>query len=93
MNEKLLQLLRNDVSLYPTKLELEYPHIFNKILEIWETDQANEYFNLVVFDSRGDRLGFPDEVSNELWKLHLHRLKINSEFKDPAKKDYWDWVS
>lgn len=93
MNESFLKSLNNDVSLYPSKLELEYPHIFSKLADLWETSQINQYLNEVVFDERGDRLGFNDGVGNELWKLHLHILKTNAQEKDQNKKDYWDWVS
>ena len=92
MNEKVLQCLDNDISLYPSNLEVEFPHIFNKIFDLWNTDQLDKYLNEVVFDTRGDRLGFPNGTGNELLKLLLHRLKIDSEGKDINKKDYWDWI-
>lgn len=92
MNEKVLQCLNNDISLYPSNLEVEFPHIFNKIFDLWNTDQLDKYLNEVVFDTRGDRLGFPNGTGNELLKLLLHRLKIDSEEKDINKKDYWDWI-
>jgi hypothetical protein len=93
MNEKFLKLLNNDASLYPTKLEEKYPHIFNKLVDLWETSQLKPYLDEIVFDARGDRDGFHKDVGNELWKLHLYKLKIDSEEKGSDKKDYWDWIN
>jgi hypothetical protein len=93
MNEKFLKFLNNDIDLYPSRLEAEYPHIFSKLVDLWETHELSQYLNEVVFDARGDRVGFNDGVGIELWKLHLHNLKNNSEGKDQNKKDYWDWVN
>jgi hypothetical protein len=93
MNEKFLKMLNNDVSLYPSKLEVEYPHIFTKLVELWDTSQLKQYLDEVVFDARGDRSGFHDDIGNELWKLHLHRLKTDSLDNKTASRDYWDWIN
>jgi hypothetical protein len=92
MDEKFLRLLNNDANLYPTKLEQEYPHIFSKLVDLWESSQIKQYLDEIIFDARGDRHGFNDDIGNELWKLHFHRLKTESLLKDSDKKDYWDWV-
>lgn len=92
MNEKFLSLLNNDANLYPIKLEQEYPHIFSKLVDLWETSQLKEYLDEVVFDERGNRAGFNNEVGNELWKLHLHRLNTEATGGENKTKDYWDWI-
>lgn len=92
MNEIFLRLLNNDANLYPIKLEQEYPHIFSKIVDLWESSQIKLYLDEIIFDARGDRQGFNDDIGNELWKLHFHRLKSESALKDSDKKDYWDWI-
>ncbi len=93
MNEKFLKQLNNDIKLYPSKLEQEYPHIFEKLINLWESSQLKPYLDGIIFDERGDRCGFSDQIGNELWKLHLYKLSIESADKDTSRKDYWDWVN
>lgn len=93
MNEKLLQYLNNDTSLYPLKLAEQFPHIFTKLVELWETDQVDQYLGSVVFDTRSNRQGFPKEVASELWKLQWYRLRLNSKKESEKKPDYWNWIN
>lgn len=92
MNEKFLQNLGNDTSLYPFKLAEQFPHIFSKLAELWDTDEIDQYLVTIVFDTRSDRRGFPKEVASELWKLQWYRLKLNSAKESTKKSDYWDWI-
>ena len=93
MNEKFLELLNNDFNLYPSKLEQEYPHIFEKLINLWKSSELKLYLDGIIFDERGDRRGFSDDIGNELWKLHLYRLSCESAVKDANRKDYWDWIN
>jgi len=54
MNEKFLSMLNNDSNSYPTKLEQEYPHIFSKLVDLWESSQIKQYLDEIIFDARGD---------------------------------------
>ena len=93
MNDKLLRYLSNDVSLYPSRLEAGFPRVFDKLLEHCGSSQFNQCLTELLFDVRGRRRGFPEEVVNELWKLQRHQLQIDSANADQSKQDYWNWTN
>ena len=93
MNDKFLQFLSNDASLYPSKLEAGFPRVFNKLLENCESTQINQCLNEFLFDKRGSRQGFPEEVVNELWKLQRYQQQLESASTDQNNTDYWNWVN
>ncbi len=93
MNDKLLRYLNNNVSLYPSKLEAGFPHVFDKMLEHCESNQFNQCLAELLFDVRGGRRGFPEEVVNELWKLQRYQQQIDAANTDQNKPDYWDWTN
>ena len=69
MNEKILKMLQGDESLYPHELEKQYLRVLNKIIELWYTPQAEEYFLDLMVDKRGGRQGFPPKVATEIFRL------------------------
>jgi ankyrin repeat protein len=69
MNEKILKLLQGDELHYPHALEKQYLRIFNKIIELWYTPKAEEYFLDLMVDKRGNRQGFPPKVAAEIFHL------------------------
>ena len=93
MNQQFLNYLSGDESLYPTVLAQQFPHIFNKLNELSHSNLFNDYLNDVIFDSRGNRQGFPAEVVSELWKLQWHRMRVDSVNHVDAKPDYWNWIT
>ena len=93
MNQDFLNYLSGETSLYPSALAQQFPHIFNKLNELSYTSQFSNYLNDVIFDTRGDRQGFPAEVVSELWKLQWHRMRVDSVSHADAKQDYWNWVT
>ncbi len=92
MNNKFLQYLNNDISLYPVKLEDGFPRIFDKLLEFCDTTDFNQYLTELLFDIRGSRTGFPEEIVNELWKLQWHRMRLEAASANEDKPDYWNWI-
>lgn len=56
-------------SLYPKKLEEQYPRILEKIVKLWPTPQIEEFFMELMVDERGGRQGFPPEVATEVYYL------------------------
>lgn len=70
MNQRLLNLLNGDESLYPFVLEERFPRVFNKLLELWQTEHIDEYLQDLMVDKRGgDRAGFPPEAAAEIIRL------------------------
>ena len=93
MNDKFLQFLSNDASLYPSKLEDGFPRVFSKLLETCESTQFNQCLNELLFDARGGRQGFPEEVVSELWQLQRYQQQLESASTDQNNTDYWNWVN
>ena len=52
MNEKVLQILGGNESRYPHKLELQFPRVLEKILELWGTPAMDPYFHELMMDTR-----------------------------------------
>ncbi|GAB4121951.1 MAG: hypothetical protein Fur0040_02340 [Sideroxydans sp.] len=70
MDQRLLTLLENDDSVYPHRLEVGFPRVFNKILELIETPHIHDYLQDLMVDKRGGtRAGFPPEVASEIFRL------------------------
>ena len=69
MNEKMLKLLQGEDQSYPHALEEKYPHVMNKIIELWDMPQMEEYILDLIVDKRGGRQGFPKDVAAEIYCL------------------------
>ena len=69
MNEQFRLKLGKAAGLYPHKLEARYPRIFDRITRDWGTKELEAYLNTLIFDTRGDRQGFPPEVMTELFAI------------------------
>ena len=89
MNEKLLQLIGNNVERYPHALEQKYPRVFNKIIELWDSPQIDAYFTDLLVSDRSDRAGFPTEVASEIVYLSI----VNSNRQVQDQSDVWGDVS
>jgi ankyrin repeat protein len=80
MNQKFLKLLGGNEAYYPRALETQFARVFNKLLELWETKQADAYLQDLMMNTRGGtRKGFPPEVASEIFRLanyynDLHEL-------------------
>ncbi|CAH1072459.1 hypothetical protein [Candidatus Nitrotoga sp. 1052] len=76
MNKELLQLLDGAEDKYPHTLEQQFPHVFNKILELWGLPAINQYFVDLMLHTRAvPRKGFPPKAAKEILDLSL----INDE--------------
>lgn len=67
INGKLAAALGNH---YPHQLETKFPHVLEKISELWESPDLEPYFVELLFDRRGGRQGFPQQVVAELFALY-----------------------
>lgn len=82
MNEKLLSLLEGNAEYYPHILEERFQRVFNKILELCETDYLEAYLLDLMVDRRGGtRQGFPAEAATEIIRLdnYLRTLRVKGE--------------
>ncbi len=71
MNQKMLDLLGEDYAdKYPKFLEQHFPHVFQKMIELWGTNQMLAYFDELIMSNRPNRQGFPPEAVMEIWALH-----------------------
>lgn len=87
MNEKMLQILDGAAEKYPHTLEKSFPHVFNKILELWKFPTMEKYFDSLMMDTRdGKRKGFPPDAAMEIFNLSLfydkQRRKPTSQATD-----------
>ncbi len=52
-------------------VEIEFPHVVKGLVENWKsTTMARKYLDDLVTDTRGERIGFPPPVFDELMFLH-----------------------
>lgn len=76
MNEKVLQLIKGKEIYYPYALEEQFPHMLNRIIELWDSPELGAYLEQLMLDSRDhQRQGFPPEVATDIMRLG----RINSE--------------
>ena len=54
---------------YPSKLELSFPHIIDKVTQHWNAGTLEAYMDGLLFDKRGNRIGFSEEILTELFAL------------------------
>ncbi len=69
MNDKLSRLLEGVSHLYPNKTDEQFPHIVEKIANLWGTVGMPRYFNELLFNDRGARQGFPPEIMVEIFAV------------------------
>jgi len=82
--ETILQTLKCLPNQYPQLLHEKFPHILEKIVELWNSPDGEDYFNdLLQPNGRGggrfDRHGFPEKVWWEIYSL-------NELYKKPRPK-------
>ena len=80
-------------SAYPQGLEQQFPHIFEKLVGLWGTNDMEPYFDSLLVTKRSGRAGFPTEVADELLRLFsiYHKLGL-ARRPAPQVGDVWNWV-
>ena len=90
MDEELLHRLSGSEDIYPKKLGQQHPRVLNRIIELWDSPEIDDYFAGLMVDARGDRLGFPREIVSELFRLSQFHAKLRSqEQQSSAVADPW----
>ena len=76
MDERLLKILNNNEQNYPHALEKQFPRIFKRIMELWDSSEFDAYLAELMTTKRTDRQGFPQEVASDIIYLSmLHERK------------------
>lgn len=78
--ETVLKTLNCLPSQYPQALSEKFPHIMEKIVKLWNSPEGEAYFSdLLQPNGRGggrfDRLGFPEKVWWEIYRLYELYMK------------------
>ena len=73
--------------LRPKQLAAAYPRIVNRIADLWGMPRRmNRYFEQLLTNTRGERVGFSLEIISELTALKDHyQTKVF-----PVPRDAWD---
>ncbi len=76
MDARLLKILNNSEQNYPHALEKQFPHVFEKIMALWDSSEFDAYLADLMTTTRTDRQGFPREVASDIIYLSmLHERK------------------
>lgn len=66
---------------YPQMLAERFPHVLEKVVNLWDTSEAEAYIadllNPTCSGGRFDRDGFPDRAWQELLQLQMLRDKLS----------------
>lgn len=60
-----------------SSLEVRFPRIANEICSRWRGEEIDPYIDGLLLDDRGDRMGFPIDVLDELMFLAGIRWHLN----------------
>lgn len=98
MDQRLLRILGGETAHYPYALENKFPRVFNKIMLLWDAPEIDAYFMDLIVDSRGGRVGFPQDVAAEIVHLSLvhgahHQAKQTSDVWDTSSESFVDFAA
>jgi uncharacterized protein len=86
MDDKVKALFNINSVHYPHELAQHYPNILQKIVDLWLSNQIDDYFSSLIMDTRGDqRQGFPPKVAEEILRLSV----INTKHRESLKPHSW----
>lgn len=91
MDKRLLKRLDGNENIYPKVLEARFQRVFNKILELCETEHIEPYLEDLMLDKRGgERAGFPPEAAVEIIRLSNYFHALNQQINKEVNP--WDEV-
>lgn len=94
-NTRLAEILQKMPERYPFALEEKFERILNKISDLWDSSEIDDYFSDLMMDSRGGRQGFPADVAqeivilsktHEMLKRQAEADNNNPQIQDEAKR-------
>ncbi|WP_373974688.1 ankyrin repeat domain-containing protein [Chitinibacter sp. SCUT-21] len=71
---------------FPQQVVTQYPHLAERLVNIWGTPAMDIFLNDLFFDRRGGRQGFSDEVMHELFAL---QNRHNTLFPPKENNGIW----
>jgi uncharacterized protein len=86
MNSHFHSALQRHPGRYPARLDQRYPHILERIEQLWGTSQIDHYLQELLLDTRGNRQGFAPEVMSDL--MFLHGLHVEAK-EVGSTEDVW----
>lgn len=90
MNQKMLELLGEHADKYPRVIEENYPHVFEKLLELWGTAEMQPYLDELMMSRRPGRQGFPANAAAEVWALSAAYAKLHPALEPESPlNDLW----
>jgi hypothetical protein len=71
--QAVLQTLKCNPEQYPRTLDERFPHVLEKVIELWDTEDAEAYLADLLRPNVGrfDRDGFPDAAWEEILRLKI----------------------
>ena len=60
----------------PCLLVEQYPRIAERVAQLWGRETLVAFLNDLLFDSRGDRAGFPPDIAHELFMIQREHDKV-----------------
>lgn len=76
-------------SIYPKHLEQQFLRVLNRIIELWDSPEIDDYFMDLLIDNRGNRQGFPPDVVSELFALSQFHAKLRSQEQATDASNPW----
>jgi hypothetical protein len=86
MNNKFAQQIGSE-EMYPKLLEKEYPNIVEKMSQHWQASSFESYVESLLFDERGDRAGFSQNILEEIFVLQNYYRSLQPA--RPVSIDTW----
>lgn len=82
----LKELGEGKADLYPEETEKKFPHILQRIVDLWRSPELDAYFESLLTTERTNRHGFPEPVLMELFRLS----NVHSGYGLSEHKSAWD---
>ncbi|HEX5339214.1 MAG TPA: ankyrin repeat domain-containing protein [Gallionella sp.] len=86
MDARLLEILGNNERNYPHALEQQYPRVFRKIMDQWDTPGIDACFADLMFSNRVGQQGFPPDVASDIIYLSM----VHARQRDQHRQDEAD---
>jgi uncharacterized protein len=88
MDAKLLQILDHCQQNYPHQLEQQFPRVLQKIIELWDQQALDDYFNDLLVSKRSHRQGFPPQVASDI----MYLSRVYTRLQSPQQEGIWSEV-
>lgn len=89
LRRKMRQLLGEGSDAYPVALEQKFPHVFQKIVDLWGSPAMDAYFQSLMMADRPGRQGFPAEAAMEILRLSL----LHASLRPDTEAEKYGWAA